>query len=130
MVINGSARYQESPDYPIGIPHALVEEFRAGLDPDSGPGSDDVDDLRLFAHRVPPTISSSASGGRGRPRRGAAPAAASVFSRLNVEADVRHVLRIEAPTLVLHRRDALAPGAEHGQYVAEHGRRPVRPTGR
>jgi class 3 adenylate cyclase len=35
--------------------------------------------------------------------------------------DLRSLLgRIAAPTLVVHRRDALAPSVEHGRYLAEH----------
>lgn len=120
VLVNGSARYQEAPDYPIGIPRSLVEEFRAGLDPDGDPAGDDVNDLRLFAPSAADDVQFQQWWSRAS-RRGAGPAAASVFSRLNVEADVRQVLpRIEAPTLVLHRRDALAPGHDHGQYLAEH----------
>ena len=50
IVVNASARYTEADDYPIGIPIALMEEFQAGLDPDSdADGTGDLGDLRLFA---------------------------------------------------------------------------------
>jgi hypothetical protein len=34
VVVNPSARYREPDDYVFGIPLDLMEEFRAGLDPD------------------------------------------------------------------------------------------------
>ena len=52
--------------------------------------------------------------------RGATPAVSAVLSEQSATADYRHLLpRITAPTLVLHRRDAVAPTVDHGRYVAE-----------
>jgi class 3 adenylate cyclase/pimeloyl-ACP methyl ester carboxylesterase len=121
VVINGSARYLEADDYPIGIPVDLMEEFRSGLDPDGdGPSHQDLSDLRLFA----PTAEGDPEFRRWWSRaskRGAAPATATVLGDLTVSSDVRGLLPgIGMPTLVLHRREALAPSVEHGRYIADH----------
>jgi class 3 adenylate cyclase/pimeloyl-ACP methyl ester carboxylesterase len=120
VLINASARYVEAEDYLFGIPLSLMEEFRAGLDPDRpGEGSDDLSDLRLFA----PSAADDPEFERWWTRtskRGAAPATAAVLGDLTTEADLRHLLpRITAPTLVLHRCESLAPSADHGRYIAE-----------
>ena len=120
IVVNASARYLEADDYAFGIPLALMEEFRAGLDPDRPTeGSEDLSDLRLFA----PSAADDPEFRRWWSRaskRGAAPATATVLGTLAVEADVRMLLpRITVPTLVVHRREALAPTPEHGRFLAE-----------
>jgi class 3 adenylate cyclase len=120
VVVNASARYIEADDYPIGIPVTLMDEFRAGLDPDSGTeGIEGLSDLRLFA----PSAADDPEFQRWWSRasmRGATPAVSAVLSARSATADYRHLLpRITAPTLVLHRRDAVAPTVDHGRYVAE-----------
>jgi class 3 adenylate cyclase len=120
IVVNASARYIEDDDYPIGIPAALMEEFRAGLDPDSDTGGTGIlGDLRLFA----PSALDDPEFQRWWSRasmRGATPAVSAAYSAIAAVTDYRHLLaRITAPTLVLHRRDAVAPTLDHGRYVAE-----------
>ena len=54
-------------------------------------------------------------------RAGASPKAAQKLVRAMLEVDVRPVLPlIQAPTLVLHRRDAQLIPIEHGRYLADH----------
>jgi class 3 adenylate cyclase len=54
-------------------------------------------------------------------RAGASPGAAQRFMRAIVQVDVRPALPlIQAPTLVLHRRDSQYIPIEHGRYLAEH----------
>jgi class 3 adenylate cyclase len=54
-------------------------------------------------------------------QRGASPATARALIRVFFEADVREVLAlIQAPTLILHRKDNLFVPVEHGRYLAEH----------
>ncbi len=120
VVVNSSARYIEADDYPIGIPMALMDEFRAGLDPDrDAETTEALSDLRLFA----PSAADDPEFQRWWSRasmRGATPAVSAVLSARNTTVDFRHLLpRITAPTLVLHRRDAIAPTMDHGRYVAE-----------
>jgi pimeloyl-ACP methyl ester carboxylesterase len=52
-------------------------------------------------------------------RRSASPGAAVALMRMNTEIDVRNVLpSIQAPTLVLHRRDDLDAKVEEGRWIA------------
>jgi pimeloyl-ACP methyl ester carboxylesterase len=54
-------------------------------------------------------------------RAGASPKAAQKLVRAMLEVDVRPVLPlIQAPTLVLHRRDAQLIPIGHGRYLADH----------
>jgi len=120
VVINGSTRYIESDDYPIGISLDLMAEFRAGLDPDVDvQGNEDLSDLRLFA----PSSADDPEFQRWWSRaskRGAPPATAAALGDLSTSSDVRHLLPlIAAPTLVLHRRHARAPTVDHGRYIAD-----------
>jgi pimeloyl-ACP methyl ester carboxylesterase len=52
-------------------------------------------------------------------RRSASPGAAVALMRMNTQIDVRDVLpTIQAPTLVLHRRDDLDANVEEGRWIA------------
>jgi class 3 adenylate cyclase len=52
-------------------------------------------------------------------RRSASPGAAAALMRMNTQLDVRDVLpTIQAPTLVLHRRDDLDSSVEEGRWIA------------
>jgi pimeloyl-ACP methyl ester carboxylesterase len=52
-------------------------------------------------------------------RRSASPGAAVALMRMNTELDVRDVLpTIQAPTLVLHRKDDLDASVEEGRWIA------------
>jgi pimeloyl-ACP methyl ester carboxylesterase len=54
-------------------------------------------------------------------RRSASPGAAVALMRMNTQIDVRDVLpSIQAPTLVLHRRDDLDASVDEGRWLAEH----------
>jgi class 3 adenylate cyclase/pimeloyl-ACP methyl ester carboxylesterase len=118
VLINPSARYMEADDYPFGVPRALMEKFRQGLDPDHVDESDNLSDLRLFAPSSADDPEFQQWWSRAS-RRGAAPATSAVLSALTSETDVRHLLpRIAVPTLVVHRQEALAPSVEHGRYIA------------
>jgi class 3 adenylate cyclase len=120
VIVNGSVRFMEADDYPIGVPYELMAEFRAGLDPDNpGQGSEDLSDLRLFAPSAADDPEFQRWWARAS-KRGAAPATSTALGAIIMAADNRHLLpRVTAPTLVLHRQDALAPSVEHGQYIAD-----------
>ena len=120
VLINASARYLEAEDYPIGIPLDLMEQFRAGLDPDDPVmAGDDLSDVRLFAPGTADDPEFRSWWARAS-KRGAAPATAAALNSVMVETDDRNLLeRINVPTLVFHRRDAVAPAPEHGRYIAE-----------
>jgi class 3 adenylate cyclase/pimeloyl-ACP methyl ester carboxylesterase len=121
IVVNGSARYLEAADYAFGVPHDIMEEFRSGLDPDEESDvNEDLSDLRLFAPSAAGDPEFQRWWSRAS-RRGATPATAAVLHTRTIEADVRRLLPvITAPTLVLHRQDALAPSVEHGRFLADH----------
>jgi class 3 adenylate cyclase len=116
VLVHTSARFAAAGDYPIG---ATPEEIEATLaDFDRLWGSDE-----LAALLVP----SRAGDARFLrwfakwQRASVGPRVAQLLLRAMLQADVRPVLPlVQAPTLVLHRRDfALVPIA-HGRYLAEH----------
>jgi class 3 adenylate cyclase len=114
ILVNTSARYVAADDYPIGIPLEVAEALLAQIDQLWGTEA-------LVAMMVP----SRASDERFRRwfakwlRTGASPRAAHTFLRAAMEADVRSLLPlVQAPTLVLHRRDDQLLAVEHGRYLA------------
>jgi class 3 adenylate cyclase len=111
-----TARFAAADDYLIGIPAEVAETLLAQMDEFWG--------SEAMAAMVAP---SRAGDQRFRRwlgklvRAGASPGAAQRFMRAIVEADVRPALPlIQAPTLVLHRRDSQYIPIEHGRYLAEH----------
>jgi class 3 adenylate cyclase len=116
IVVNTAAKYLAADDYPIGIPTeaapALLDQF------DRLWGTD-----AMAAMLVP----SRAGDERFRrwfaklQRTGASPRAVQGFLRAVLELDARPILPlIQAPTLVLHRRDFQLLPVEHGRYLAAH----------
>jgi class 3 adenylate cyclase len=111
-----TAKFVATDDYPIGIPPEVAEELVAQIDQLWG--------SETLAAMVAP---SRAGDQRFRHwsgklvRAGASPKAAQRFLRALLEVDVRPALPlIQAPTLVMHRRDSQYIPAEHGRYLAEH----------
>lgn len=116
MLFNTTARYLEADDYPIGAPSetidATVELIATGWGTEeltrlANPSmSDDAEWIR-FTSRV---IRSSAT-----PRN-----AAAQFDYI-LRNDVRQALPlIQAPSLVLHAKEAAMVPIAHGRYLAEH----------
>ena len=116
VLANTAARFVAADDYPIGIPaevgEAILEQF------DQGWGTD-----VLLATGLP----SRAGDERFRrwyakmQRAGASPRGAQPFLRAILAVDVRPTLPlVQAPTLVLHRRDVQFLPVAHGRYLAEH----------
>ena len=113
ILVNTSARYVAADDYPIGIPLEIAEALLAQIDQLWGTEA-------LVAMMVP----SRAGDERFRRwfakwlRTGASPRAAHAFLRAAMEADVRPLLPlVQAPTLVLHRREDQVLAVEHGRYL-------------
>jgi class 3 adenylate cyclase len=117
VVVNGTARPMEAPDYP-GLPESLIaSRFAVDFEPDAVErGSDILADLapgvandsafRIWWDRVGNLAATPAM------------ARALWFARFTI--DVRHLLpQIRVPTLVIQRAD-VAQGADHGRYLAEH----------
>jgi pimeloyl-ACP methyl ester carboxylesterase len=102
LLSHATARFVAADDYPIGLPAEVAEAMAAQTDQVWGTEA-------MVATMAP----SRAGDDRFRRwlgkmvRAGASPRAAQMLVRAMLEADVRSVLPlIQAPTLVLHRRDA------------------------
>ena len=111
-----TARFVAADDFPIGIPAEVAETLLAQMDQFWG--------SEAMAALVAPSRAGDQRFHRwlGKlVRAGASPGAAQRFMRAIVEVDVRPALPlIQAPTLVLHRRDSQYIPIEHGRYLAEH----------
>jgi class 3 adenylate cyclase len=116
ILVHASAKYVASDDYPIGIPREVAEALVAQVDQLWGTDA-------MAAMYVP----SRAGDERFRRwwaellRTGASPrAAARALLRTVLEVDLRPLLPlIQAPTLVLHRRDFHIPPVEHAHFLVE-----------
>jgi class 3 adenylate cyclase len=116
ILAHTTARYMIADDYPIGIPAQVAEAVLAQIDQLWGTEA-------MAATHVP----SRANDTRFRrwfakyQRTGASPRVVQTFLRAFSDADVRPILPlIQAPTLVLHRRDVQVIPIEHARYLAEH----------
>jgi class 3 adenylate cyclase len=117
ILVHASAKYVAGEDYPIGIPKEVAEALVAQVDQLWGTDA-------MAAMYVP----SRAGDERFRRwwakllRTGASPrAAARALLRTVMEVDLRPLLPlIQAPTLVLHRRDFHVPPVEHAHFLADH----------
>jgi class 3 adenylate cyclase len=117
ILVHASAKYVASDDYPIGIPREVAEALVAQVDQLWGTDA-------MAATYVP----SRAGDERFRRwwakllRTGASPqTAARALLRTVLEVDLRPLLPlIQAPTLVLHRREFRVPPVEHAHFLVEH----------
>jgi class 3 adenylate cyclase len=115
ILVHASAKYVASDDYPIGIPREAAEALVAQVDQLWGTDA-------MAAMYVP----SRAGDERFRRwwakllRTGASPRAARALLRTVLEVDLRPILPlVQAPTLVLHRRDFHVPPVEHARFLVE-----------
>jgi class 3 adenylate cyclase len=116
VLAHTSARYVAADDYPIGLPAAVMQALLAQVDQLWGTEA-------LAAMMVP----SRADDARFRrwfaklQRTGASPRVIQVLLRAAFEVDVRPLLPlVQAPTLIVHRKDVQILTIEHGRYLAEH----------
>jgi class 3 adenylate cyclase len=116
VLANTAAKFVAADDYPIGIPAEVGEALLAQFD--QGWGTD-----VLLAGLVP----SRAGDERFRhwfartQRAMASPRAAQPLLRTMLAVDIRTVLPlIQAPTLILHRRDLPFLSIENARYLVEH----------
>jgi class 3 adenylate cyclase len=116
ILANTAAKFVAADDYPAGLPAEAAETVLAQVEQFWGT---DATVAMLFPSRA----------GDARFRRwyakfqrtGASPSVATAFLRAMLEVDVRPILPlIQAPTLVLHRRDLQLIPIEHGRYLADH----------
>jgi class 3 adenylate cyclase/pimeloyl-ACP methyl ester carboxylesterase len=116
VLANSSARMSQAQDYPIGIPSA-VQEGLIGMVEEGwgGPG---------LAVATNPSLGGDPAGQEVWARflrLAASPATAAEVLRTLFQIDVRAALpAIQAPTLVLHRRDNVLVSVQNGRYLAEH----------
>jgi class 3 adenylate cyclase/pimeloyl-ACP methyl ester carboxylesterase len=116
ILANATDRYLAADDYPIGVPAEVAEAVLAQLD-----------EIRGTEAMAVTFVPSRAGDERFRrwfakfQRAMASPRTVQAFLRASFELDARPVLPlIQAPTLVLHRRDFQLIPIEHGRYLAEH----------
>jgi class 3 adenylate cyclase len=116
ILVDCFARFLEAPDYPIGAPQAELGPALEVAEDDTGRGVM----VDLFA----PSIANDERLRRAwarYERSAATPGSTKAIVRLIYESDVRDVLpAIRVPTLVIHRRDAIGFGVEHGRFLARH----------
>jgi class 3 adenylate cyclase len=116
IVVNATAKYTAAPDYPIGLPAAGTAEMVARVEELWGTGEGlaagvpsraNDERFRRWAGRVQRSIAS--------------PRVVQEHLRALLELDARPALHeIQAPTLVLHRREFAFCPIEHGRYLADH----------
>jgi class 3 adenylate cyclase len=116
ILSHATAKWVASDDYPIGIPVDVAEARVAQLD-------------ELWGTEASAAAVAPSRAGEERFRRwyaklqrtSASPRAAKAFLRALVEVDLRPILPlVQAPTLVLHRRDVQLVPVEHSRYLTEH----------
>jgi pimeloyl-ACP methyl ester carboxylesterase len=116
ILVDCFARYSEAPDYPIGAPIAQIEPNLDLAVLGTGRGVM----INIFAPSVADDERTRRAWARYE-RSAATPGSTKAIVRLIYQSDVRDVLpAIRVPTLVIHRRDAIGFGVEHGRYLAEH----------
>lgn len=119
VVVNGAARVLRAPDYQIGADISAADPFKTvALDPDAVDQGFDV--LGYIAPSVAGDEAFRAWWDHAG-NRAASPSMARALNEVLAASDVRDSLaRISAPTLILHRADALFVSVGHGRYLAEH----------
>ena len=116
ILVDCFARFSEAPDFPIGTPIANVEPNLEVAELETGRGIM----LDLFAPSVANDERIRRAWARYE-RSAATPGSTKAIVRLIYGSDVRDLLpAIRVPTLVIHRRDAIGFGVEHGRYLAAH----------
>jgi class 3 adenylate cyclase len=116
ILVDCFARFLEAPDFPIGAPLAQMEPNLEIAEDDTGRGVM----VDIFAPSVANDERLRRAWARYE-RSAATPGSTKAIVRLIYESDVRDVLpAIRVPTLVIHRRDAIGFGVEHGRYLAQH----------
>jgi class 3 adenylate cyclase len=116
ILVDCFARFVEAPDFPIGAPLEAVGSSLEGAEANTGRGVM----IELFAPSAATDERLHRAWERYE-RAAATPGSTKAIVRLIYESDVRDVLpAIRVPTLVIHRREAIGFGVEHGRYLARH----------
>jgi pimeloyl-ACP methyl ester carboxylesterase/class 3 adenylate cyclase len=113
VLADTTARALRAADYSIGIADEVADQVIASMEELWGVG-----DWWQFS---PSTEDNSYRSWLARYQRmSGSPGRAAAMARMIAQLDVRHVLpTIQAPTLVLHRRDAPIITADQGRYLAD-----------
>jgi class 3 adenylate cyclase len=116
VLANAAAKFLAADDYPIGVSAEVAEALLGQFD-------------QLWGTEAMAAMFAPSRAGDQRFRRWlarfqrtiASPRTVQAFLRVNFEMDARPILPlIQAPTLVLHRRDYQFLPIAHGRYLAEH----------
>ena len=122
LVLDGCyARLSRAPDYSWGIPSEVLEQALARVrDAQLTGEAGDVSGLRYLAPHALQDAEFVAQWRR-YSRYTTSPSAAAAEAEVGVYTDVRAVLPlVQAPTLVLYRRDDQFAGKPHAEYLAAH----------
>jgi class 3 adenylate cyclase len=122
LVLDGCyARLARAPDYPWGIPNEVLEQALARVrDAQLTGEAGDVSGLRYLAPHAMQDAEFVAQWRR-YSRYTTSPSAAAAEAEVGVYTDVRALLPlVQAPTLVLYRREDLFAGRPHAEYLAAH----------
>ena len=114
LVLYGTyARRAWAPDHPFGITREALERLIGRIEQDWGRPGTLTDTYAPSGDEAFRQFVATYS------RLSASPGAAIAILRLNMEIDVRHILRaIRVPTLVMHRIDERVTSIEQGRYLA------------
>ena len=116
VLANSTAKFLAADDYPIGMPAEVAEALLAQFD-------------QLWGTEAMSAMQAPSRAGDQRfcrwlarfQRTIASPRAVQALLRASFQMDARSILPlIQAPTLVLHRRDFPLIPISHGRYLAEH----------
>jgi class 3 adenylate cyclase len=119
LVLDGCyARLAYAPDYSWGVPSDVLDQAVARV-PDRGDSA--FNPMAPIAPRALREDPEFAAGLRRLSRSILSPREGQAAAQLGVYGDVRPLLRaIQAPTLVMYRRDDRFAGKPHATYLAEH----------
>jgi class 3 adenylate cyclase len=116
VIVDGFARFQRAPDYPIGAPPEVVPGQLDAIEREFGRGM--MIDLFARSHRGDVRLREQWARFE---RQSASPGSARAMVKLIYDSDVRDVLPlISVPTLVIAHRDVHLLPPPFGRYIAEH----------
>ncbi len=116
ILFNTFARFVKGPDYPYGIPPEARDRYLDAVR--QAWGKPAILDFRAPSMKANDRWCRSFLRAQ---RLSASAATASSFMDVVMDTNVHDVLgSIQAPTLVMHRRDNVHVRVEHGRYLAEH----------
>ena len=119
ILLNAYPRLLQDVDYPHGVPTKFLDRFAQMVLTDEGSGPSFAD-LEVFVPAVADDTRFRQWWQRAG-NRGASPATARALAQTRFHTDLRPVLTaIQAPTLIVHRKDNRAALVGHGRYLAEH----------